>query len=164
MTATDVLKWVVGVAVSAFLAGFGVSTFVDSRIQGHLEPINQRVAKLEALTVSQGQELETLKKRVDGFSGPQPTGVSAREEPPASNDLRDLIAAQRAELAQLKQTTNSLIVGDTRAVRFNDYIALKTAAAGKYVGSKSGRGALDSDRDSAKPDEAFKVEPGNPLN
>ena len=120
---TEIVKWLLGIAISAFLAGIAVLQFLDTRIEGKLNPLQSRVGVLE-------QQL----------------------------------SAKQIEINELSKKLRELSEGDQRAVRFNDFIAMRTVVANRYVGAVSGTGPLDANRNWSRPDEAFVIEKGNPKN
>ncbi len=65
---TEIVKWLLGIAISAFLAGIAVLQFLDARIEGKLDPVQSRVVLLEQELREKQLEIDDLSKKLRGFS------------------------------------------------------------------------------------------------
>lgn len=68
MKAIEIVKWVIGVAISAFLAGVAVLQFLDTRIEGKLASLRSQVATLEQQLGAKQVEIAELSKKLGGIS------------------------------------------------------------------------------------------------
>jgi len=74
--------------------------------------------------------------------------------------IDERVNPQKERIDAIEPKINALIDTDTRAVRYSDMVALRTVAANRYVGARSGKGTVDADREQAHDDEAFILEHG----
>lgn len=72
---TEIVKWLLGIAISAFLAGIAVLQFLDTRIEGKLNPLQSRVETLEQQLSSKQVEIDELSKKLRELSEGEKSAV-----------------------------------------------------------------------------------------
>lgn len=65
-TIAEVIKWLAGVAIAAFLAGVSALQFVDSRIKASITPLEQ---KIDRLIATLPPDLDTFGQRIAKLEG-----------------------------------------------------------------------------------------------